>query len=162
MSAMPFTAGISYLFLPSHASQIDAFQSNRGLKFNRQADCEPMPPGTKRQRRAPKPRPSLCRRTTMSTTDETATGFAFGTLMLVLVVVLVLGLVGYFAWWAPGPVVQERTNTIVTPSGTGPQGPPGPAGAPGPTGAPGSPGPSGSPGPPGQSGPPANSTTTGG
>ena len=103
----------------------------------------------------------------MSTTDDTATGFAFGTLMMILVVVLVLGLIGYFAWWAPGPaVVPERTNTIIHESSPGTPGPPGPAGAPGPSGAPGVPGPSGSPGPsgpPGQPGPNSTpGTTTGG
>ena len=99
----------------------------------------------------------------MSTTEDTATGFAFGTLMLVLVVVLVLGLVGYFAWWAPARAVDTDHDTIVVPGAT--QGPPGPAGPPGPSGSPGAPGPSGSPGPsgaPGPSGPPGPSGMSGG
>jgi hypothetical protein len=96
-----------------------------------------------------------------TTTEDSATGFAFGTMMMILVVLLVLGLVGYFAWWAPGPAIdRDNDATIVVPGGTtpvpGPPGPPGPAGSPG---APGPSGPSGPPGTPGPSGPPA---TTGG
>lgn len=87
----------------------------------------------------------------MSTTSEdTATGFAFGTMMLILVVVLVFALVGYFAWWAPAsstaPVIERET--IVVPGGQGPPGPSGPAGPPGqsgPQGPSGSPGSSGAP-----------------
>ncbi|HWP31618.1 MAG TPA: hypothetical protein VNK96_07850 [Fimbriimonadales bacterium] len=75
----------------------------------------------------------------MSSENEQTTNI-FAISMLVIVVVVILAfVVGYFAWYAPA----REKEIIITPSQPGPPGPPGTPGAPG------APGP---PGPPGQSG----------
>src|SRR5437868_13214899 len=84
-------------------------------------------------------------------------------LAIVLTVLVVALLLGYFFWYAPaGPVAAGTThditvttpappsgpNTIVVPGSPGPAGAPGPSGPAGPSGAPGAPG---APGPSGPS-----------
>src|SRR5436309_6827268 len=83
--------------------------------------------------------------------------FAWGTLVLVLVVLLVIFMVGYFAWYQPTYVHETVINQPGS-SQPGPPGPPGPSGAPGAPGASGASGPAGPAGPSGASGSSAPST----
>src|SRR5258707_10632081 len=80
--------------------------------------------------------------------------FAWGTLLLVLVVLLVIFMVGYFAWYQP-TYVHETVINQPTSNAPGPPGPPGPSGSPGAAGAPGAAGPAGPAGSAGCSGPAA-------
>ena len=89
---------------------------------------------------------------------------------IVLGVIVVALLLGYFLWYAPSQNVVATTPTDVhinvtnpNPAPTAPSNPvivPGPAGAPGRDGAPGAAGQPGAPGAAGQPGAPANSGST--
>ena len=82
--------------------------------------------------------------------DHYDDGFVWA-LWLVAIIILVIVVIGYFAWWQPiyqqAPIIQPN-NTYVTPAVPGPQGEQGQQGPQGPVGKPGPPGPAG---PPGQS-----------
>ena len=86
---------------------------------------------------------------------------AWTMLVVILVLIIAVMAIGYFAWWAPS---RQTTVDVPQPAVTtpGPQQPPapaapGPSGMPGPSGAPGPSGPSGEPGPSGPSGEPGHS-----
>src|SRR5687768_16375542 len=96
------------------------------------------------QQRSRSRHPPWRRRMTMSPVVYREDGsFAMGTLVLIVVVVLAVLLIGYFAWYQPS---QAPSNVIIdreSPSVPGPQGPPGPSGTPSPAGPAGPAGPSG-------------------
>jgi len=73
-------------------------------------------------------------------------GFAMGTLVLIVVVMLAVLLIGYFTWYQPTYVQPSSSTTIIdksSPATPGPPGPPGPSGAAGPAGPAGPSGPAG-------------------
>ena len=65
--------------------------------------------------------------------QSTGESFAWATLAIILIVLLVAVLIGYFALWSPSQttvvVPQQQPPTAVTPGPQGPPGPPGPSGA---------------------------------
>ena len=96
---------------------------------------------------------------------------------IIMSVVVVAMLMGYFFWYAPsqtaaGPnhsvtvnnpaPAQSGSTTVVMPSSPGPTGATGSTGASGPAGAAGAPGSPGSPGEPGQTGKPGENTDSSG
>ena len=96
---------------------------------------------------------------------------AWGMIAIFLVVLIVIVLVGYFAWWGPSQTVVTNPapvttvpNINVTPPPSYPAPSvvpvPGPAGPSGSPGAPGPAGPSGAPGAPGAPGASAPSSST--